>query len=327
MAVIAVSGASGWLGVRICQYLRSQKHTILALDRHGVTEGPWHKFAALDLMVQGGGDSGWKSALEEANVLIHCAGHAHRAIETSDEIKRFYQVNRDGTQLVLEACRNAGVLRFVYLGSMAYYNWNESVSMDEDSALNPKTAYAQSKLEGETAVVESNLDWRVARLATVFGEGDRANFSKLAQSLSVGRFVLPGNGTARKSVIPVDLAAEIICDLALRDNIPFRLFNVALPEAPSLDMIVKAFVRTCGFKQPIHVPVSLLNYFALIGNCVASVHPNFSLTSSNVRKLTMSTEVNVSRLLKLFPSRSWPTFSDSLAKHCAWYKKLGLENR
>lgn len=291
-----------------------------ALDLADTKAGLWQEFAALDLRDPSGGSNQWKEALPGATALIHCAGYAHRTIETPAEIENFFRINRDGTALLVRACREAGLQRFVYLGTIAACDWTKRVPVSEEAALAPATAYARSKAESEAAVMQSSLDWRAVRLATVFGDGDKANFAKLANALRAGRFLLPGKGTARKSVIPVDLVAELICELALGPEPPHRLVNLALPGAPTLAEIVSAFVRTCQFKSPRCAPLWLLRALAVLGNGLAAVRPGFPLTTDNLRKLTLSTEVDVSRMLRLFPRRAWPDFGTSLAQHCDWYK-------
>jgi UDP-glucose 4-epimerase len=293
----------------------------VALDRPGTPKGPWHHFAAIELSSVRGGPGGWKDRITGADAFIHCAGYAHRPVESPEEVQKFFQVNREGTRLVLDACREKAVRRFTYLGTIAAYSWANGKAVAEDADLQPRTAYAQSKLEGELLVTQSDLDWRVVRLATVFGQGDRGNFVKLAKALESRRFVLPGDGEARKSVVPVDLTAKLICDFALRDSPQFRLVNVALPDNPTLAEIVDSFVQTCGFPQPRRLPLLVLRGLARIGDALTRVRPGFPLTTANLSKLTASTEVDVSRLLKLFPSQPWPTFRTSLANHCDWYQR------
>jgi UDP-glucose 4-epimerase len=184
------------------------------------------------------------------------------------------------------------------------------------------TAYARSKIEGEQLVVESDLDWRVVRLATVFGSGDRANFSKMDSALRPRRFVVSGDGGAKKSAIPVDLAAEIICEMALRDHVAHPLINVALPKAPTLTDIVNGFTKTCGFPAPLHIPILMLKTLALAGDLCSRIRPDFPLTTTNVKKLTTSTEIDVERLQAVFPGRVWPSFEECLQKHADWYRNL-----
>jgi UDP-glucose 4-epimerase len=167
---------------------------------------------------------------------------------------------------------------------------------------------------------ESGLDWRVARLGTVYGVGDRANFSKLAAALARGRFVLPGAGAARKSVLPLELAADLLAELARREEAGQRVLNLALPEAPSLGEICAAYVRVCGFPEPRRVPLGLLKAGALAGNAVAKLRPNFPLTTNNLRKLSTSTTVGTARMQALFPGRNWGGFESWLVGAAEYYR-------
>ena len=99
---------------------------------------------------------------------------------------------------------------------------------------------------------------------------------------------LPCTGKARKSVLPLPLAARSIADLALRDEIPYRILNLALPEAPTLREICGAFSSYCGFPQPLSLPLSILRRPARMGDWVARSRLDFPLTSVNLRKLTTS---------------------------------------
>src|SRR5690348_9762037 len=139
MASVAVSGAGGWLGRCICQRLTNLHHTVLALDRVGTPKGPWHDFAAIDLSNDRGPPGGWQDRIKGADAFVHCAGYAHRPVESPEEVQKFFQVNREGTRLVLDACRVEGVRRFTYLGTIAAYSWANEKAAAEDGLLEAKT--------------------------------------------------------------------------------------------------------------------------------------------------------------------------------------------
>jgi UDP-glucose 4-epimerase len=166
------------------------------------------------------------------------------------------------------------------------------------------------------------LDWRIARLGTVFGVGDKANFSRLAQGLRNRRFVLPGDGAARKSVLTVAKAAEVLGRLAIDESSQRMVFNVAAPEAPSLAEICRAFSRVCGFRYPPRIPMPVMKTLARIGDAVAGVNPGFPLTSSVLAKLTTSTVLDVSRMRECFPDVAWESFEESLRRSAEYYAGL-----
>ncbi len=317
---MVVTGAAGWIGRAVCRELRTRGARVIAADRVEA-QGDWDVFVRLDIGSPGAlaGDIA-AAPFKGACAVIHCAGYAHRPIETPEEVERFFAINRDGTGRVIELARRAAVRRIVYLSSMAFYDWSRGTGFDEDGPVARPTAYAASKLDGENLCRESGLDWRVARLGTVFGAGDRANFAKLAGALARRRFVIPGPGAARKSVLPIDLAAELLVELALRDDAACCVVNLALPTAPTLAEICNAYVKACRFPRPPRMPLPLLRAAACVGDVAAKVRPNFPLTTSNLRKLTTSTTVDTARMQAMFAGREWGDFETWLNRAAEFYR-------
>ncbi len=325
---VIVTGATGWIGRNICQELQRLNCRVIACDLREQT-GPWDDFLTFDISKDSGlpgRDTSNRVFSEgERYALIHCAGYAHRAIETDEEVKRFWAINSEGTRRVIEWAKTIKVQRFVYLSSIAFYDWSVPESeqpLIESSQLSGTTNYAKSKLAGETHVIESSLDSRIVRLATVFGDGDIANFSKLAKALKKKRFVLPGQGAAKKSVIPVDIASRCISMLALMKDPKHRLMNLGLSQAPELKEICEAYHRVCGFPKPIVCSLPLLRAFALVGDLASKLKPSFPLTSINVKKLTSSTWVDCSNATEVFPELVETTFEDSLEKSKGYYRDI-----
>lgn len=326
--VVIVTGASGWIGRNICGYLKETGCQVIACDLQN-NPGPWDEFIELDISVDTGlPDRGRLSAFpagEFGYTLIHCAGYAHRPIETPEEKKRFFAINAEGTRRVIDWARTIGVKRFLYLSSIAFYDWPrlaDELPVTEDARLVARTAYAKSKLDGEKFTLKSGLDSRVVRLATVFGTGDRANFRKLSGALKKGRFILPGEGTARKSVISVEFACKWIVRFALMEQPQHRLINLGFGNTPTLREICEAYHEVCGFRMPKSMPMGPLRTLARIGNLMARIKPNFPLTALNVDKLTQSTWVDCSKALELFPELGSITFSEALKESADFYRNL-----
>lgn len=324
---VLVTGANGWIGREICRSLKAQSCLVVACDLEG-QPGEWDRFIRIDL-----NDDSIASIFESQEILqeasewslIHCAGYAHRPIETPEEVERFYAINEGGTKKVISWCRLLGVERIVYISSIAFYDWDahsQQAALREDAALSGATAYADSKLKGELCVRESGLDYRVVRLATVFGKGDRANFAKLAKALKTKRFIVPGAGDARKSVISVNRAAEWIGQLALMPEPAYRLINLGFSEASTLGEICQAFGDQCGFPQARRVPLWFLHLAALAGDLIAKIKPNFPLTSVNVGKLTRSSCVDCGRAAEVFPELPEVRFADELKNVAEYYRGL-----
>ena len=319
---VIVSGASGWLGQAVLKALQQLGSTVIPLYRdqpllyspelslHGDLSNPKlsEKLA-----------SQYVAQKNKVDCFIHCAGIAHRPDETPEIKRLFKKVNVNGTEQVLKFCRQVSIKRFVYVGSIASYEWNGAPQY-EQSNLKPKTEYARTKLEGENLVMQSFIDWRIVRLATVFGEGDKANFLKLSTAMRKRRFLLPGEGKSRKSVIPIELAAQLISELALIETPKHQLLNLALPQAPTLQEICRTFSESCQYPLAPSVPLPVLNALAWLGNLINPIQP-FPLTSNTLSKLITSTWVDTTRMQETFPAVSFHSFSHYMKDHSHYYRK------
>lgn len=306
---VAVSGAGGWIGRAVCETLRAQGHRVIALVRERSVEADVVR--TLDLAEAPPEQLCADLAALRPRAFIHAAGHAHRP-DTPEEASLFYRVNTEGTRHMLALAQAAAIPRFIHLSTLAVYDWTTSIlPVAEGGQVSLTTAYSRSKHAAEECVSQAPLEGCNARLATVFGPGDPANFSRLARALARRRFLLPGDGAARKSVLPVALAARWLVELALLPKAPPQTINLALSEAPSLHEICEAFARLCGWPSPRSLPLPLLRSLAGVGDAVARVYPGMPLTRDTLRKLTTSTWVETrlaQTLLSAPPQQSFAEF-------------------
>ena len=140
--------------------------------------------------------------------------------------------------------------RFVFASTIGVYAFGDH-AVDESAVPCPATAYAASKLLGEFELAGFRGLPCAARLATIYGPGDRGNFARLHRLLARRPPWLPGDPAARKSVIHVDDAAAALLALAMVQALP-PVLNVSGP-AIRLDDAVRA-LAPAGSKGPRLVP-------------------------------------------------------------------------
>ncbi|MDB4566492.1 NAD(P)-dependent oxidoreductase [Akkermansiaceae bacterium] len=324
---VVVTGAAGWIGQKVGVCLAARGCSVIGADileqsvfeaRFDDKKSCWDEYHRVEITCP------IDNYISGVDAVVHCAGYAHRPNETAYERKKFYAVNREGTKHVLDWSERFSVKRFLYVSSIAFYDWEspEDLVVGEEHPVKLSSHYAKSKYEGEVLVRESLLDWRVVRLATVFGDGDRANFSRMARIMKKRMFPIPGKGEARKSVIPVDLAAELIADFILLDNPPHRLINVGLPSAPSLDEITEAYRKICGFPKCLKLPMPVARAMGAGGSLAAKILGKFPFTLDTLRKLTTDTVVSVDRMLECFPEREFEDFDEYLGRCASYYSDV-----
>lgn len=311
---IVVTGANGWIGSRVAAALTESGHTVRRFVRRPAIASDF----LFDLAHP---HEGWRDALRNVDVVVHSAALVHLGErEARTRAAEFTRVNVAGTQALLAATKAANVTRIVLVSSIAVYGGHYLGS--ETGTLSPETVYARSKCEAECATASAGLDHRICRLATVFGAGDRANFARLATAMGRGRFLVPGDGSARKSVVPVDLTARILAAAAVTPTWPHPIVNVALPIAPSLAEICAAFADQCGLGPARRVPLGALRLGAAVGDLGEALGLRLPLNSTVLRKLTHDSIVTTAFLEELGLVDARETFREALRPYADYYRGL-----
>ncbi|MFM7379261.1 MAG: NAD-dependent epimerase/dehydratase family protein [Erythrobacter sp.] len=189
MTILAITGATGFVGSAVLDEALKQGHKIRALARReqapraGVewVRGDLDDTAALAALVQG------------ADAVVHVAG-----LTNTPDPHAFEIANVTGTANVLAAMTEAGVRRLVFVSSL-------SARMPELSA------YGASKAKAEALVEASRLDWTTVRPPGVYGPRD-VDYLEMFRTAKLGFVPLPPGGAS--SIIHADDLARLLVVLA-----------------------------------------------------------------------------------------------------------------
>jgi CDP-glucose 4,6-dehydratase len=147
-----------------------------------------------------------------------------------------FQANIEGTWVLLEACREAGIERMVVASSDKAYGPHEELPYTEDSALQPVFPYDVSKAATDLIARSYwhtyGLPVAVTRFANLYGGGDR-NFSRLIPEtvtavLDGRRPVIRSDGSTERDFLYVEDAASAylaIADALDTDRVAGEAFN------------------------------------------------------------------------------------------------------
>src|SRR4051812_13880012 len=142
---VVVSGATGFLGGRLCRLLVEVGHEVVGLGRNAekgrVLEEAGAKFLGSDLTIAP--DAAFVTAVGPADGFVHAGGLSSAWGPRAD----FMRANVNGTRHALALARAAGVRRFVFISSPSvYFRFADQVDLQEDEPLpRPVNAYAESK--------------------------------------------------------------------------------------------------------------------------------------------------------------------------------------
>jgi nucleoside-diphosphate-sugar epimerase len=126
------------------------------------------------------------------------------------------EVNFAATRMMIEVAKGEHVERFIFASSCSVYGITEEM-VDENSALNPISLYAETKVDSEKALIAAGSDEfhpTILRFSTIFGLSPRPRFDLVvnvltAQALQDG-VVTIFNGEQWRPFLHVSDAAESI---------------------------------------------------------------------------------------------------------------------
>jgi len=167
---ILVTGASGFVGKSLTEYLRMRGHEIVTLDVWGEVDYTVDvlDFERLSMAIS--------RARPEALVHLAAIVGIPRSIEDPHTC---FRVNVQGTLNAVEAARRAGGPRFIYLSSANVYGLPEKLPVTEDARLNPRSPYDHSKVAAEFVLwsyyKSHGIPVVVFRPWRLFGEHDQTS--------------------------------------------------------------------------------------------------------------------------------------------------------
>jgi nucleoside-diphosphate-sugar epimerase len=210
MAGAFVTGGSGFIGGRLIERLLADGHEVRALARS--------QSAAERVRARGAepveGDLADPAAMRAGAEGCELAFHAAATLGDWGTPEEFERGNVDGTRNALRACAEAGVRRFVHVGTeAALLAGRPLVDVDETAPLRPDSPalYGATKARAEQAVLAANsetFETVVVRPRFVWGVGDTTLLPVMVEMVRSGRFAWIGGGRHRTSTTHVDNTVE-----------------------------------------------------------------------------------------------------------------------
>src|SRR2546425_9798084 len=86
-----------------------------------------------------------REVVSEVDVIVNAAAESHVEKSIDEGAREFVTTNVEGTQILLDAVREAPVERFILFSSSEVYGTADYAPMDEKHPLNPRSPYAATK--------------------------------------------------------------------------------------------------------------------------------------------------------------------------------------
>ena len=244
---VLITGANGFVGQNLVSDFAAFGHTVKAAARDEMTKMAenvtWLPFPSLSSV------SDFSAVVGGCDVVIHAAARVHVMQEASlDPLAEFRAANVDGTIALARAAVVAGVRQFVFLSSIKV-NGEETRNGYPFCATdpsNPQDAYAVSKSEAESALLEiakeSGMAVTIIRPPLVYGPGVKGNFRTMMAVVARGLPLPLGGINNRRSLIYVKNLTSLIVTVALNSG----AYGKVLLASDSVDLSTSALLRMIG---------------------------------------------------------------------------------
>lgn len=233
---VFVTGCDGYLGSLLTPELMKRNWEVIGLDTGYYKERmlyrdcvPTPMTLVKDLRHLEPGD------LKGVDAIVHM-GELSNDPAGQLAPKVTYEINHLASVRLAELARKAEVKRFVYMSSCSVYGVSDNDLVDEESALDPQTAYAVCKTLVERdlkKLADKNFSPTFMRNATAYGASPRMRFDIVLNNLSGLAWIdkeikMTSDGTPwRPLVHGLDICQAIVTVLeAPIDAVYNQIFNV-----------------------------------------------------------------------------------------------------
>ena len=292
-----IFGGTGYIGIRLARFLRDRGWSRIVLaDIKPPSEplAPGIEYAACDVRQSIAGQIGEPLA----DWLFNFAA-VHR--EPGHAFREYFDTNLPGARNICQFAERIDCKRMLFTSSIAVYG-EITRPTDEYARTYPDTAYGISKLCAE--LIHQN--WQAAdrerrlvivRPGVVYGPGDPGNILRMIRALQKGIFVMPGDGSVRKSYAYIYGLLDSM-DFMLTRPEPFLCYNYVERDTESLSELVGHAVALLGIRRPRlriskHILMAIARLAQLITGGRSPIHP------VRVRKAAQSTHVVPAELIRL----------------------------
>lgn len=233
MTRIALTGASGLVGLEVCRAATARGYAALGLVRNDDAAERVRRTGAETARVAGLAVPELARAFVGAQAVVHFA-----QIGKEEHGETFEAVNVGGTRAVIEAARQAGVRRIVYFSGLgvAHYGMTRHCT----------NAYFLSKLTCEVDLQRSGIESVVFRPSYIVGPGGHF-LPRLVREIESGEVERVGDGEYRMQPIAVkDAAALVVAAIERPPGAQPSVFDLVGPEPITYNAFLARVAATAG---------------------------------------------------------------------------------
>lgn len=273
MGKILVTGASGFIGKYLIDYLQSKSLNVLSFSR--ALGMDYEKIDAKYIDCEG------------VKFIIHLAGKAHDFKNISNE-QEYFKVNTNLTIHIFDEFLKSNAKTFIYFSSVKAVKDHYDYMLSEDTNPSPISAYGKSKFKAEEYLLSKKISSEkrviIIRPCMVHGPGNKGNLNLLYKFVSKNVPWPLGAINNYRSFCSIDNLCFVVNELINNPEIPFGIYNIADDDVISTNRIIELIGVSLNRKPfIISINKNILQIIAKVGDYIKS-----PLNSERLTKLTES---------------------------------------
>lgn len=278
---ILITGHDGFVGQYLVKLLkRDSRNRVYGLDRKQADITNFSQVEKYLLKIK-------------PDRVYHLAGFASGAGKDRDLI---FRVNVQGTLNILKTIKDIGKPIKILLASTAYVYGNISKCANENSIIDAKSFYDQSKIKMEQEAlkyISGNIEIVITRASNHTGPGQKPGFvvpdfcSQIAKS-KTGEEILVGNLAAKRDFFDVRDCVRAY-KLVMQDGKSGQIYNIGTGKTVSIKEILEKLIKISGKKLSYKIDPQRMRPSEIKKNCV---------NSTKIKKLGWQPKIGLEKTLK-----------------------------
>lgn len=251
-----ITGAAGFLGSALANRLVMDGHAVLGVD--DLSTGDPKTLLSDVQFVRG--DVNDRPKLWNLLQGMDCVYHLAAKVSVPESLlypREYNQVNVGGTVTLMEAMRDVGVSRVIFISSGTVYGNQPLQPVNEAFIANPQSPYAVSKLAAEYYVRTIGSLWNIEtvslRVFNAYGPGQHIppvhtpvipNF--LRQAWQNGTIVIHGDGNQSRDYVFVEDVVEAMVSASTAPDIDCMTINIGSGTETNIKDLAKMAIEVTG---------------------------------------------------------------------------------
>ncbi len=251
-----ITGAAGFLGSHLANQLTREGHHVRGLDDLSTGDPQ----ALFNDVLFTRGDVNDRPKLWTLLQDVDCVYHLAARVSVPESViypREYNAVNVNGTVSLMEAMRDVGVRRVVFISSGAVYGDQQAQPLKENAVPYPRSPYAVSKLAAEYYVRTIGDLWGIEtvslRVFNAYGPGQHLppshppvipNF--IRQAMRGGTLVVHGEGGQTRDYVYLDDVVSAMIAAATAPDLDNLVINIGSGQETAVRELVRLVVEVTG---------------------------------------------------------------------------------